>query len=188
MAFQATLKSIQFLSFFAVANILGLASVANASNYPPDYVIDSECKVVGPARVCAQNRRYGGWPRFTVSYQGPLQATQWGRISVYVSLNGRQGVFPMANSNFVEMVSVGGLRNVSTCVPAGSPSVGRPYPACTGGGSWNYSLPSQAELDVMFYARDQVGQPNAWDMSFAFVAEDGTWDSANGANYSIRFE
>lgn len=177
------------LSFVAslVLTFLSFLPAARASDYPPDYVIDAECKNVGPARVCALNRKHGSFPRLNVVYQGPLQAAYWGRISVFVTLNGRQGLFPLGNANYLDFVTIGGPRNVVRCVPAGSPSVGKPYPACTGAGSWNFVPPPQSELDLMFFARSDTGVANVWDVSLAFVSEDGTWDSASGENYSVRF-
>ena len=173
----------------AIAPAALVASLANASAYPPNYVIEAECKDVGPATVCAENRRYGRWPRLSIRYKGQLQSSQWGRLSVYVSLNGRAGTFALTNANYVDFVSIGGPRNVIMCVDATSPSVGMPYPACRNQSSnYNWEEPSQAETDLFFYARDVTGQANAWDVAFAFVGENGTWDSNMGQNYTARFE
>lgn len=172
------------LALFACA-----APAAMASDYPPDYVIDSECKDVGPARVCSLNRRYGSFPRLSITYKGDLLASQWDRVSVYVTLNGRSGLYKMRNADFTEILTIGGPRNVTRCFEPSSPMVGKPYPACkVSGASWNYDLAPVLESGLFFYARDARGIANAWDVGLAFVAEDGTWDSNGGANYNVRFE
>jgi hypothetical protein len=177
-------------SFTAILGGLAFSTVASASDYPPDYVVESECKDVGPAVVCALNRRHGIWPRLSITYKGGLMASQWGRISAYVELNGRSGTFSMTNANFSESVTLGGPRNVTRCVPADSASVGRPYPACAvnSPNHYNYDLPLQAESDLFFFARNNQGMANAWDVELAFVAQDGSWDSAGNGNYRVRFE
>ena len=58
------------LGALAIAPAALVASLGNASAYPPNYVIEAECKDVGPATVCAENRRYGRWPRLTDSLSG----------------------------------------------------------------------------------------------------------------------
>jgi len=168
--------------------ILALAlapALANASNYPPNYVLDSQCQEQGNVKVCAINQHYGSYPRISVVYNGQLLATQWGRIGARVSFNGRSGLFPMSNANYAESVVIGDLAGVTQCVDASSPSVGRPYPACTGQGSWNFMLPSSAEADLLFYARNDRGAANAWDVSVTFEAQDGSRDTRTS---TFRFE
>lgn len=157
------------------ASVLAPA-LATASNYPPNYVVESQCQEQGNVKVCAINQHYGTYPRLSVVYNGQLLATQWGRIGARVSFNGRSGLFPMSNANYSESVVIGDLTGVSLCVDASSPSVGRPYPACTGQGSWNFSLPSAADADLLFYARNDRGSANAWDVSVSFEAQDGSRD------------
>ena len=44
-----------------------------------------------------------------------------------------------------------------------------------------------AERALFFYARDNFGGANNWDLEVAFVSDDGQWDSKFGANYRFTF-
>ncbi len=181
--------------FFVCAALL-TANRAEASFYPPSYVIETTCKSDGPVEVCALNHHYG-MPQLVVRYRGPLLATQWGRISAYVKLNGRDGTFRMQNASFQESVKLGDPQEEYICSIADSnnpdwkPSPpGRlcPLPARPGGGTtWYYVPAPDAELALFFYARDGFGVANNWDVEVAFVADDGRWDSKYGTNYRFTF-
>ncbi len=172
------------------------AGVAAASFYPPSYVIETACQRSGPVEVCALNQHYG-MPQLQVRYTGTLMATQWGRISAYVKLNGRDGTFRMQNVSFTESVKLGDPQEEYICSIADSlnpdwkpspPARLCPLPAQPGGGTTWYSTPApDAERALFFYARDGFGGANNWDVEVAFVADDGTWDSRFGANYRFTF-
>ncbi|HMU40652.1 MAG TPA: hypothetical protein PKE31_16710 [Pseudomonadota bacterium] len=174
----------------------GIPNMAQASFYPPSYVIEQSCKSDGPVEVCALNQHYG-MPQIVVRYTGPLQATQWGRISAWVKLNGRDGNFRMQNASYQESVKLGDPQEEYICSIADSlhpewkPSPpGRlcPLPAQPGGGTTWYSVPApDAERALFFYARDNFGGANNWDLEVAFVSDDGQWDSKFGANYRFTF-
>ena len=175
---------------------LGLAGLVPAftavgSNYPPDYVISSKCKNLGDVKVCTQNRENGSFPRLAITYNGALISSQWGRISVLVTLNGKTELFKMNNSNFSETVLLGGPKNLTRCLSRIPAQPSTPYPLCRpghGSSDFDYDLPTPEEQNLFFYARTDRGLANAWDVNVAFVGEDGTWDSLNGANYNFRFE
>lgn len=172
------------------------SGAADASFYPPSYVIETACQSDGPVEVCALNHHYG-MPQVVVRYRGPLMATQWGRISAYVKLNGRDGTFRMQNASYTESVKLGDPQEEYICSiadslnPSWTPAPpGRlcPLPAQPGGGLTWYSLPApDAERSLFFYARDSFGSANNWDIEVALVADDGTWDSKSGRNYRFTF-
>ncbi|MFO0622896.1 MAG: hypothetical protein U0745_15990 [Polyangia bacterium] len=181
-------------SAFVLASLS--AGVASASFYPPSYVIETACQRSGPVEVCALNQHYG-MPQLQVRYTGVLLATQWGRISAYVKLNGRDGTFRMQNASFTESVKLGDPQEEYVCSIADSlnpdwkpspPARLCPLPAQPGGGTtWYYVPAPDAERALFFYARDGFGGANAWDVEVALVADDGSWDSLFGANYRFTF-
>ena len=187
-------RTLQFLIFAGAVTFF--ASRAEASFYPPSYVIETTCKSDGPVEVCALNQRYG-MPQLVVRYTGSLMATQWGRISANVKLNGRDGTFRMQNASYQESVKLGDPQEEYICSIADSnnpdwkPSPpGRlcPLPATPGGGTTWYFVPApDAERALFFYARDSFGGANNWDIEVALVADDGRWDSKFGANYRFTF-
>jgi hypothetical protein len=198
--------STRFVSFAKLASsvaafvaVLAPASISVASFYPPDYVIETKCQTDGAVEVCATNHKWGNYPRLTVRYRdGYLQASQWGRLSAYVKLNGREGTFRMTNANYVDSVTLNDPvsylcyakdpSNPNQTIPEG------PYRLCerteqTGGPLvWEVTPPPQAEADLFFYARTPQGIANAWDVEVAIRSDDGRWDSRFGQNYRFRFE
>ncbi len=180
-------------SFLAVT---ALAGAAHASFYPPSYVIESACQRDGAVEVCALNQ-HSGMPQLVVRYQGSLLATQWGRISAYVKLNGRDGTFRMQNASFAESVKLGDPQEEYVCSIADSLHPERvpappgrlcPLTAQPGGGSTWFMVPApDAERAMFFYARNSFGTANNWDVEVAFVGDDGSWDSKLGANYRFTF-
>lgn len=188
--------AVRFLagSMFVAASLCDGA--ASASFYPPSYVIETACQSDGEVEVCALNQRYG-MPQLVVRYHGTLLTTQWGRISAYVKLNGRDGTFRMQNASYTESVKLGDPQEEYICSiadslnPSWTPAPpGRlcPLPARPGGGLTWYSTPApDAERALFFYARDSFGSANNWDVEVAFVADDGSWDSKFGGNYRFTF-
>ncbi len=193
--------------FFAAATLVATSVVAVSapkpavgSNYPPNYVVERTCQTNGPVEVCALNRQYSNYPRVTVRYDGYLLASQWGRISAYVRVNGRDGIFRMTNANYNESVVVGDPA-VRLCwatgpggAPSGDPPNGGQYGWCThtagqlGALVWEADALPAADQNVLFYTRNANGQANAWDVSVSFTSDDGRWDSRYGQNYNFRFE
>lgn len=180
--------------------VLGLTvgwGEARASFYPPSYVTETQCKREGPVEVCTWNRRWG-MPQLVIKYTGPLMTTQWGRISVYAKLNGRDGVFRLANASYVESIVLGKPQEEYICQVLDSNRPGDmpppptrvcPLPAVPGGGppQWYFVPAPAAQLGLFFYARNPFGVANNWDVEVAFVSEDGQWDSKGGANYRFTF-
>ena len=177
------------------------SQTAVASFYPPNYVVEQTCQSSGPVEVCALNRQYSNYPRVTVRYNGYLLGSQWGRISAFVKVNGRDGTFRMKNANYAESVVVGdpAVRLCYSTKTNGPPGAEVPYGGQYGfclhtstpeGGlfGWEADDVPKAEQSVLFYTRNATGQANAWDVSVAFVADDGKWDSRYGQNYNFRFE
>jgi hypothetical protein len=164
------------------------------SFYPPGYVISTECRTDGPVEICALNRG-SGVPQLRIRYAGYLLAEQWGRISAWVRLNGREGTFRLENRDFAEWANLGALRDVKLCAIPDSTGVNPTapqYPVCTDrdpvpGGSvtWTSKPAPEAEQALFFYARNQFGLANDWDVEVAFVSDDGRWDSRFGANYRV---
>jgi hypothetical protein len=182
---------------------LALPSSALASFYPPGYEIQKSCQTQGPVEVCAINHRYGSFPRLSVKYSGPLSASSWGRVSAYVKLNGREGFFPMQNSDFHEILVVNQPKpylcfalspnqpdTPSEPTPHGAYGWCR-YTRGEGAGSlvWEVEPLPQQEAQLFFWARNNYGLANAWDVEVAFTSSvTGEWDSQQGSNYRFRFE
>jgi hypothetical protein len=58
-----------------------------------------------------------------------------------------------------------------------------------GGLAWKVTREvAPAEQDLLFYARNDRGLANAWDIELSFVDESGNWDSLEGQNFRFRFE
>ena len=189
------------VSLAAAAALAATTTPAGASFYPPGYAVETTCQTNGPVEVCAINRHYGSYPRLVVRYDGYLLASQWGRVSAYVRLDGRDGTFRMENANYKESVSLGDpvtrlcwQVDSNEPLPLPAPPSGEyawcQHTSAPGGGGivWEADEPPAAEKSLFFYARDEHGLANAWDVSVALVADDGRWDSRNGGNYNFRFE
>ncbi len=181
---------------------LAHTTAANASNYPPGYGVEQTCQTSGPVEVCAINQHYGSYPRLTIRYQGELIRSQYGRISTWVSLNGKSGTFRMRNFDYAETAALN-APHATMCFSHAQvfadPPPATPRPdfawcsATTSGATtasleWEVAPIPQAESELFTYARSEFGRANAWDIQLAFAADNGAWDSHDGANYSFRFE
>lgn len=179
-----------------------LTSNAQASFYPPDYVIQKTCQTQGPVEVCAINQQYGHHPRLSLVYRGELMAEHWGRISALVKLNGRQGLYKMTNHNYAEYLVLNDPRSyLCWTLDSENPPAGeRPgqYPWCryssAPGASnlvWEIEPAPAHESEIFFYARNQFGQANAWDLEVSFESDSGETER-NGSGfkqaYIFRFE
>jgi hypothetical protein len=186
-----------------VMGALCLHQTALASFYPPGYVIQRTCQTQGFVEVCAVNHHWGSFPRLSVKYTGGLMANSWGHVSAYMKLNGRDSVYPMTNSNFTEHLYLNEPKpylchtvDSNLAEPLPRPPQGGGYGWCAytrapGGGGlvWEVHPMPAHEADLFFYARDEFGRSNAWDVEVAFVSTlTGEWDSLSGMNYRFRFE
>lgn len=186
-------------------SVVFLAPKAQASFYPPDYVIQTSCQTQGPVEVCAINQQYGHHPRLSLVYRGELMAEHWGRIAARVNLNGRQGVYQMSNHNYAEYLVLNDPRSYLCWVwdsnnpPAEGDRPGQ-YPWCRstsapGGGGvvWEIEPAPASENEIFFFARNQFGQANAWDVEVSFEPDSGASDqnrdgSGYKKSYVFRFE
>ena len=186
--------------FSAAAFLSSFYGIAEASDYPPGYVISNRCQSRDYIEVCALNRDFGSFPRLSIRYQGQLLERSWGRISAFVKLNSKSGIFKMSNSNFSERLMIGSIEYDRCFVrDSNNPSAQPPrrdYRWCKdagvpGGGGLVWEITrgvDPADQDVLFYARSDRGLPNAWDIEVSFLDESGRWDSLDGQNYRFRFE
>ena len=183
---------------FGVLATLGILSVrAEASNYPPGYVVERTCQAQGPVDVCAVNHHYGNYPRINIYYKGYLLGAEGG-INAWIQFNGRSGFYPLdlvksdlyyrllLNEPLAYFCWVGGVPDWYQ-----GPYVGCRYPTHSepeGSLVWEVNPIPQSETDLFFYARNQHGLANAWDIELAFVDSEGRWDSNSSQNFKFRFE
>jgi hypothetical protein len=183
---------------FAMISGLLLAGSAQASWYPPGYEVETSCQENGPVRICAVNQHYGSYPRLHITYFGYLLEKEWGKLSVWVKLNGRSGTFNLTNINFTEQVWLNRPKPY-LCYVNGDGGGGEQngdgrYKNCKrtfepeGGLVWEVEPVPAAEADLFFYARTPDGGGNVWDIELAFSSRNGAWDSLMGQNYTFRFE
>ena len=164
---------------------------AFASDYPPNYVIESQCVQQRQVRVCANNQNYGH-PYLYVEYLGQSSFS-----NVFVKLNGKQGNFKLNFNPYASAssIAINALRNVRRCYKMRPSTVISPgeYQACPGvytqdeGLVWYSEAPSAAEQTLFYFARQANGTSNDWDLELAFSDDHGHWDSNYGANYKFRF-
>ena len=146
---------------------------AEASNYPPDYPMcyEREIAEVGPFKLIKETLNpYARAFRLTVAYNGELKNSA--DVGFWIRLNGQeitvraeQGRY---NDVFVELHS-----SLHNCTMAGS-------------NGWQCESPDAFEKRIFYYAADQNGRENDWDVEVAAVAK-GRWDSNRGKNYQARF-
>lgn len=141
------------------------------SNYPPDYAWERSCHESAEFRVC-QRTNGGDRAELAIEYKGMLVGT--GKMSAYVKLNGRSGVFLMDIRGAKPRLLL--ANGPLDCHMSQSSN------------SWNCRLPEQNMLDMFYYATFNYNRFNAWDVEIAIVNEHGQWDSRFGANYKFRFE
>ncbi len=171
--------------------LFSFASLAEASDYPPGYAVESRCQTKGPVRVCAINRNYGSYPRLHIQYKGYLGTRQ--PLSAWISFNGRSNVYPFPTPRDTLTLNepvpyrcwVGGLPD-GQVGPYGP--CARPHSQPVGSLVWEIVPIAAKERDLFYYARNEWGRANAWDIELAFVDQNGRWDSIYGENYVFRFE
>lgn len=184
------MKVYQYSIFAACA---AFSMIAEASNYPPGYAVERSCQTKGPVEVCAVNQHYGQYPRLNIYYKGVLtENNSSGKLNAWIQMNGRRGFYPFSDNTLLISEPVAYFCWVGG-VPEGheGPYAGCLYPTHTepaGSIVWELNPIPQDELDLFFYARNQYGIGNAWDVELAFVNEAGQWDSNWSQNYRFRFE
>jgi hypothetical protein len=186
-----------FLKLAAAAPLalaLSLTTAAEASNYPPDYNLcgDRDTLTSGPFEFIRDTvDTYDGHARLTVAYRGQLRnVCADDQINFYVRLNGNDAFLeanPGSNGDAYIFLD-SGPRACVFCYP------GSYYSACDGisypynsGGHWVCSDPTPTEEHLFFWAFNENGDQNAWDIDVAAECN-GQWDSNWGSNYAVRFE
>lgn len=169
---------------------------AHASNYPPDYPICSvdDFVTTGPFELIKRTvDPYDEHARLTVAYRGYLRDLYADHeINLWVRLNGND-VFVPANAGSHDDAYALFDSGPRACVWCG-PNMPYPSAGCEdvvlppqSSGVWSCQEPTATEQHLFFWAFDQWGNQNAWDIEVAAEAG-GQWDSNWGANYYGRFE
>lgn len=195
------MKSVKMLlAALALALVLP-AAPAVASNYPPDYPTCNMTDRVtsGPFELIRHTTRIPGHgSTLTISYRGYLRSKYSdNQIKFYVRLNGQdpQPILgtPMlqasAGSNGDAYVYLNaGVRSCSMCMEYLADS----WPECKAfldagnyGGQWLCQQPSALENHMFYWAFNEYGGLNAWDV-FVAAEANGEWDSNFGMNYYGR--
>ena len=153
-----------------------------ASDYPPGYVIESSCQQQQHVKVCAINQ-HNGQPQLWVEYHGPG--------NMWVSLNGRQGFFPLRGAATV----LNNYQNVHKCwvLRNGERPLTGEYPVCPA--NFGQDLPPFAQNLIWFTESPkkeeaylfQNAQGLTWEVELAFENQYGQWDSQFGQNYRFTF-
>lgn len=181
--FSITISS---LSFF----LLVFSFDAKSSMYPPDYSFSTECKINGPIKAC-RIRTISGW-MFRVIYFGNLMETTYLPVNMYIKLNGKEGEFVLTKEKFSQFIEIGTSKR--GCVYCGLPTLTEEEqrkcaaePRVRGEtGIWGCDRPSDKEKDLFFWAQDEFGLVNNWDIEVAFH-QASRWDSDYGKNYLFKF-
>lgn len=174
---------------------LALASRdASASNYPPDYDVCgvNETAYTGPFEVIRDLvDLWDEHVKLTVAYDGYLRDLYPDdQINIYISINGNDAfieAYPGAHDDAYIFLD-SGPRACSYCYP------GSPYSHCQSiewppgsSGKWVCGQPTEIEEHMFYWAFNDNGQMNAWDIELAAEAN-GQWDSNYGSNYEVRLE
>lgn len=170
-----------------------------ASWYPPSYPMCSarDTAYSGPFELIKDtaNPYSNHNSQLTVAYRGYLRNHfPDGEINLYVRLNGSD-VFVPANAggnNDAYAYFNAGPRACSICSPP-------PYDYQNGAicddyefqenqsPTWVCEWPNDVEDELFFWAFNEAGYQNAWDIEVAAESH-GWWDSNWGYNYHARFE
>lgn len=176
------------LATLALCLLFPLAS-AHASDYPPDYPICSvyDSATTGPFEVIRHTRRLPGrLATLTVSYRGFLRGLYPdNEISIYIQLNGRQETLAASAGTHSDAYVFldAGPRACTKCMRyLNTPLCNAHFEAGGLEGVWVCQQPSAVENNLFFYAFNNNGNQNAWDISLAATSH-GQWDSNLGNNY-----
>ncbi|NVB42453.1 hypothetical protein G6O69_31810 [Pseudenhygromyxa sp. WMMC2535] len=186
------------LTLTAISTLLALPAQAQASNYPPDFDICSEYDYAysGPFELILDPVR-DHVTKLTVAYRGYLRDYYADEdINIYISLNGNDAfIGASAGSNGDAYILLNsGPRNCVWCPTGGSPSdadicdeIDVPGDSPDSSGIWHCDDPTDIENHLFYWAYDEFGNRNDWDIQVAAEAN-GYWDSNLGANYSAYFD
>lgn len=173
------------------------AGEAEASFYPPSYPVCSSEQTVdtGPFEIIKYTYNpFNSYATLTVAYRGYLR--NWyadDEINVWISINGNDVFVPASAGDHDDAYVVfdTGPRDCTVCTtnPNYNQAVCQEYfpPDGAGDGDWHCAWPTVTEEHLFFWATDEYGQENAWDIEVAAEAG-GEWDSNWGNNYAARFE
>lgn len=194
---MSTAALIRILPLALAFGLAFTATDADASNYPPDYPICSVTETLysGPFEVI---RRlidpYDSHVQLTVAYDGYLRDEYADdEINVYIRLNGQDALISAKAGTYDDAYIFldSGPRACTWCANGNVPYN---QPACEGivfgpyeSGRWVCGQPTQVEQHMFYWAFNNYGDLNAWDIELAAEAN-GEWDSNYGANFDVRFE
>lgn len=159
-------------------------SIENPSSIDPSSI---KCAKTFPFQVC-RGKQLSGKYVLDVQYFGklyPEAKSLKGSLSVYVKLNGKDGNFEMAlDPSGDKYIELGAFRSsepaAETLLTNGKRCKPKYY------NNFDCQEPSKEEQDVMFWAVNDSGQVNAWDIEVAVKNQNGEWDSNNQANFKFR--
>ncbi|AUX46517.1 hypothetical protein SOCE26_080230 [Sorangium cellulosum] len=178
---------------------LALAAVPRegaASNYPPSYNVCGPTTTVhtGPFEIIQDPVRED-CANLTVAYRGYLRDSYPDHeIAIYIRLNGQDVLLPASAGAHDDayVFASNAPRDCAWCSPSPYSSA---TPSVCGGvqlppgssGRWVCNGPTPTEQELFFWAYNEYGDMNAWDIELAAESH-GEWDSNLGANYAARFE
>jgi hypothetical protein len=137
-----------------------------ASMYPPDHQWSRHCQSSKHVDVC-QIHTMSGY-QLQVIYHGYLMKEHWGDISVFVKLNGQEATLKMHNKNFSEFALAGtSMRNCKYCPPNSECSTSDSIRNEVDG-DWICEKPTKQEITLFYWAVDEKGLLNKWDVELAF--------------------
>jgi len=182
MTTMKTLKTLALSLLASAALVTALPTTeAVASNYPPSYVscgtVDSI--TTGPFELLKHTLSLSGRrARLTVAYRGYLR--DWypdHEINLWIRLNGHDVFVPAqaGTHNDAYVMFDSGPRD---CVWTTPPNTS---------GVWVCNNPTPTEANLFFWAFNEWGGQNAWDIEVAAESH-GQWDSNWGSNFHGRFE
>ncbi|MCA9699971.1 MAG: hypothetical protein KC431_20775 [Myxococcales bacterium] len=177
------------------ASLVALPSLAEASNYPPDYDTCgiNEYAYTGPFELILDQVQ-PDHAKLTVAYRGYLR--DWfpdEDINIYISLNGNDAFIGASPGSYDDAYVFlnSGPRACAWCAPGdppNNPSVCDEITLPEGSsGMWTCQDPSALEEHLFYWAFNQWGGRNDWDIQLAAEAN-GYWDSNWGANYGAYFD
>ncbi|MDC3960657.1 hypothetical protein [Polyangium jinanense] len=176
---------------------LGLSTrEADASMYPPSY---PTCGIVdtvstGPFEIIRNSvDLYDAHALLTIAYRGYLRDMYPDdEINIYVQLNDNDAFLPASagTNDDAYVVLDSGPRNCVWCSNGGYGG----YSVCDGltfppysSGQWVCGDMSPTEEHLFYWAFNEYGAQNAWDIQVAAESH-GNWDSNWGFNYYGRLE
>lgn len=168
-----------FLSVFFTLNI----NLSVASMYPPDYVFGTDCKITGPVKVC-RIQTLSGW-NLRIIYFGYLMETTYLPINIFVKINGKEGDFVLNKDKFAQYIEIGTSKRNCKYNNYNNSENGSSIPNAEG--MWTCQLPGHDEQNLFFWAINQYGGVNDWDVEIAFY-QAGRWDSNLGKNFTFNFK